>query len=61
MAVHSGILVAAIVGILSIKLVQMLVKSNKFKIFWIYTGILGVLTVTVAIIEAVIGHPLVLG
>ena len=56
-----GFLVAAIVGILSIKLVQMLVKSNKFKIFWIYTGILGVLTVTVAIIEAVIGHPLVLG
>lgn len=56
-----GFLVAAIVGILSIKLVQMLVKSNKFKIFWIYAGILGVLTVTVAIIEAVIGHPLVLG
>ncbi len=56
-----GFVVAAIVGILSIKLVQMLIKSDKFKVFWIYTGILGIATIAVAIIESVIGHPLTIG
>lgn len=56
-----GFLVAAIVGFLAIRLVQMLVKSNKFKIFSIYTGVLGAVVVIIAIIEAVIGHPLFAG
>lgn len=56
-----GFAVAAIVGFLAIKLVQMLMKSNKFKVFWIYTGILGAVVVIIAIIEAIIGHALVIG
>ena len=56
-----GFVVAAIVGVLSIKLVQMLIKSDKFKIFWIYTGALGAVVIVIAIIEAIIGHPIVIG
>lgn len=56
-----GFFVAAIVGIASIKFVQALIKSDKFKVFWIYTGVLGILTIIVAIIEAIIGHALVIG
>lgn len=56
-----GFVVAAIVGFLAIKLVQMLIKSDKFKVFWIYTGILGAVVVIIAIIEAILGHALVIG
>lgn len=56
-----GFVVAAIVGFLAIKLVQMLIKSDKFKVFWIYTGILGAVVIIIAIIEAIIGHALVIG
>lgn len=53
-----GFIVAAIVGFLAIRLVQMLIKTDKFKIFWIYTGVLGIVVILIAIIEALIGHPL---
>lgn len=53
-----GFVVSAIVGVLSIKLVKYISKGDKFKVFWIYTGVLGVVTVTVAIIEMVLGHPI---
>lgn len=53
-----GFLVAMIVGFLAIRLVQMLIRSDKFKIFWMYTGILGIAVIIVSIIEAIIGHPL---
>ena len=56
-----GFVVAAIVGFLAIKLVQMLIKSDKFKVFWIYLGILGAVVIIIAIIEAIIGHALVIG
>ncbi len=56
-----GFVVAAVVGFLAIKLVQMLIKSDKFKVFWIYTGILGAVVIIIAIIEAIIGHALVIG
>lgn len=56
-----GFVVAAIVGFLAIKLVQMLIKSDKFKVFWIYLGILGTVVITISIIEAIIGHALVIG
>ncbi len=56
-----GFVVAAIVGFLAIKLVQMLIKSDKFKVFWIYLGILGVVVIIIAIIEAILGHALVIG
>ncbi len=56
-----GFVVAAIVGFLAIKMVQMLIKSDKFKVFWIYTGILGAVVIIIAIIEAILGHALVIG
>lgn len=56
-----GFVVAAIVGFLAIRLVQMLIKSDKFKVFWIYTGILGAVVIIISIIEAIIGHALVIG
>ena len=40
-----GFLTAAIVGFLSIKLVKLIIKHDKFKIFGIYTLILGLLCV----------------
>ena len=51
-----GFFVAAIVGILAIKLVKLLIKSDNFKVFAIYTAIVGVLTVTMAVIEMTSGE-----
>ncbi|MCC8192935.1 MAG: undecaprenyl-diphosphate phosphatase [Ruminococcus sp.] len=53
-----GFFVAAIVGIAAIKMVNWLVKSDKFKVFAYYTAALGVIVILVSIIEAAIGHPL---
>lgn len=53
-----GFIVAAVVGVLAIKMVNWLVKSDKFKIFAYYTGILGAVVIVIAIIEAIIGHPI---
>ncbi|MDE6149812.1 MAG: undecaprenyl-diphosphate phosphatase [Ruminococcus sp.] len=53
-----GFLVAAFVGICAIKLVDWLVKSDKFKVFAYYTFVLGVIVLIVAIIEMIIGHPI---
>lgn len=50
-----GFIVAALVGICAIKLVEWLVKSDKFKVFSIYTGVLGVIVIFIAIIELVKG------
>lgn len=56
-----GFIVAALVGFLAIRLVQMLIKSDKFKVFSIYTGVLGIVVIIIAVIEAIIGHPLFAG
>ncbi|MCD8327543.1 MAG: undecaprenyl-diphosphate phosphatase [Ruminococcus sp.] len=53
-----GFFVAAIVGIAAIKMVNWLVKSDRFKVFAYYTAALGVIVILISIIEAVIGHPL---
>ncbi len=53
-----GFVVAAVVGLLAIKLVQWLMKSDKFKVFYIYTAILGVVVIGFAIAEMIIGHPI---
>ncbi len=53
-----GFFVAAIVGIAAIKMVNWLVKSDKFKVFAYYTAALGVIVILISIIEAAIGHPL---
>jgi undecaprenyl-diphosphatase len=46
-----GGLVAAIVGYLSIKLIKLLVVSDKFRIFAYYTGILGLVVITIGLCE----------
>lgn len=54
-----GFIVAAVVGICAIKMVQWLLKTNKFKIFAIYTAILGVAVITIAIFEKTVDMNLV--
>lgn len=55
-----GFVVAAVVGFLSIKLVELVGKKRKFKIFAIYTAIIGAATVACGIYEAVTGTAIVL-
>lgn len=51
-----GFLTAAIVGFLSIKLVRVIIKHDKFKIFGIYTLVLGILCIGVGVYELVSGN-----
>ncbi len=51
-----GFFVAMIVGLLSIKMVSWLLKSDKFKVFSIYTFILGVAVIGVAVYELATGN-----
>ncbi len=46
-----GFLVSAIVGYLAMKLVEWIVKSDKFKIFTIYTTILGIIVILIGLYE----------
>lgn len=46
-----GMAVAAVVGFLSIKMVQWIVKTDKFRIFAIYTFVLGIIVVILGILE----------
>ena len=55
-----GMIVAAVVGLAAIKLVNWLVKTNKFKVFGYYTLIIGSLVLIVSFIEACMGHPIVI-
>ena len=50
-----GFAVAAVVGFLSIKLVKLVIKNDKFKIFGIYTIILGILCIGTGIYENISG------
>ncbi len=50
-----GMIVALISGVCAIKLVNYIVKTDKFKIFAIYTLILGTVTIATVIIENVMG------
>lgn len=54
-----GFAVAAAVGLAAIKMVSWLVKTNRFKWFAYYTLVLGMLVIAAAVIELVIGHPIV--
>ncbi len=54
-----GVIVSAVVGFLAIKLVNWLIKSDKFRIFMIYTAILGILVVGIGIFEHVVGMNIV--
>lgn len=51
-----GFIISAVVGILSIKLVSWLVKRDRYKIFGIYTAVLGVLCVAAGTWEHVTGN-----
>ena len=46
-----GIIVAAVVGVASIKLLEMLVKTDKFKIFGYYCLVVGLVVTILGIIE----------
>ena len=51
-----GMLFAAVFGLLAIGLVKWLIKSDKFRIFAVYTLIIGVLTLGIGIVEKVTGN-----
>ena len=56
-----GVIVAALVGFGAIKLVQWLMKTDRFMIFYIYTAVLGLLVIIISIIEAIMGKPITFG
>lgn len=51
--------IAAVVGIMAIKMVSWLVNSNKFKIFAFYTFVLGICVIFIGIFEKIVGMNLV--
>mgnify|MGYP004462501499 FL=1 len=53
-----GFVIAAVVGILSIKLVSWLVRKDRYKIFGIYTAILGIACVIAGLWEHITGNSL---
>lgn len=57
-ALGIGFIVAATVGFLAIKLVKWLIKKDKFKVFGIYTAVIGLLCVIGGVWENVTGTTL---
>lgn len=57
-ALGIGFVISAVVGILSIKLVSWLVKKDRYKIFGIYTAILGAACVAAGLWEHITGNTL---
>lgn len=53
-----GFVIAAVVGIISIKLVSWLIKKDRYKIFGIYTAILGAACVIAGLYEHITGNSL---
>lgn len=51
-----GFLAATVVGVLSIKLVSLVTKKNKFKLFGVYVLILGLLCVGTGVYEMMTGN-----
>ena len=60
-AMIAGVVTAAIVGFLAIKLLKWIVTTNKLQIFAYYTLVLGVITLIVSVIEAATGTNLFTG
>lgn len=54
----TGFAVAAVVGVLSIKLVSLVTKKNKFKLFGVYVLLLGLLCVGAGVYETITGNPI---
>ena len=57
-ALGIGFVVSAVVGFLAIKLVKWLLEKDRFKIFGVYTAILGVLCVLGGVWENISGETL---
>lgn len=57
----AGVVTAAIVGFLAIKLLKWIVTTNKLQVFAYYTLVLGVITLIVSVIEAATGTNLFTG
>lgn len=53
-----GFVIAAVVGFLSIKLVEWLIKKDRFRIFGIYTAIIGALCLAGGLWEHITGNTL---
>lgn len=51
-----GMLVSAVSGLFAIKLVSFVVKSEKFRIFAVYTAVLGLVVLGIGISEPFTGH-----
>ena len=60
-ALIAGVIAAAVVGFLAIKLLKWIVTTNKLHIFACYTLIAGIIVVVVAIIENIVGRNLFTG
>ena len=60
-AMIAGVVTAAVVGFLAIKLLKWIVTTNKLQVFAYYTLVLGVVTLIVSVIEAVTGTNLFTG
>ena len=56
-----GFAVAAVVGFLCIKLVKIIIKNDKFKVFGIYTLILGIACIGMGVFENATGTHFVIG
>ncbi len=56
-----GFVTAAVVGFLAIQMVSWLIKSDRFRIFAVYTALLGLAVISIGIYEHITGTMLVLG
>lgn len=57
-ALGAGFVIAAVVGVLSIKLVSWLVKKDRYRIFGVYTAVLGLACVGAGLWEHITGNTL---
>ncbi len=53
----AGFITSLIFGVIAIKAVKWLVTNNKFKLFAIYTGVLGVVTLIIGAVDLFFGFP----
>ena len=54
----TGFVTAAVFGVLSIKLVQWLIKGDRFRLFGYYTLCLGIVVLTIGFIDRFTGYPI---
>lgn len=59
LALGIGFVISAVVGFLAIKMVAWLLKKNRFKIFGIYTAVLGAVCIAAGLWEHITGSTLI--